>query len=110
LLKECDIYVHPAYAEGFGISVAEAMMAGKPIIVSDAGALPEVIGKETEAGLIINPFDAKMWADTILSLIHDRELSKSLGDNAKIRAENEFTIEKYFNNYKNFYLSLIESK
>ena len=60
LLSQCDIFVHPAYQEGFGIAVAEAMMAEKPIIVANAGALPELIENE-KTGLIVDPFNDEEW-------------------------------------------------
>jgi glycosyltransferase involved in cell wall biosynthesis len=109
LLDECDIYVHPAYAEGFGIAVAEAMMASKPTIVSDAGALPELIGRDQKAGLIVDQFDPRVWAEAILKLIENPEYAHSLGLEAKTRAEKEFSIEKYISNYKNLYESLLDN-
>jgi len=109
LLDQADIYVHPAYAEGFGIAVAEAMMAGKLMIVSSAGALPELV-EDGKSGLVVDPFDAKAWAEAIKKLIDNEEFTSELGQNAKKRAETEFSIEKYVSNYNDLYLSLMEQK
>lgn len=110
LLEECDIYVHPAYAEGFGIAVAEAMMAAKPTIVSNAGALPELIERDNKSGLIVEQSDINAWADAILKLIDDKEYAQALGEGARKRAQEEFSIEKYTSNYHNLYLSLLENR
>jgi glycosyltransferase involved in cell wall biosynthesis len=109
LLDQADIYVHPAYAEGFGISVVEAMMAGKPIIVANAGALPELI-ENGKSGLIVDPFDANAWADAILKLIDNKGLAYKLGHNAKIIAHSKFSIETYVSNYENLFSSILEKK
>ncbi|MFH2085371.1 MAG: glycosyltransferase family 1 protein, partial [bacterium] len=45
------IYIQPSITEGFGLPILEAMSAGVPVISSDGGALPEVVG---EAGIIVN--------------------------------------------------------
>lgn len=106
LLKNCNIFVHPAYAEGFGIAIAEAMMEGKPIIVSDAGALPELI-VNNKSGLTVSPHDANAWANAILRLIKDDELADRLASNAKVIAEERFSVQKYVDNYERLYCTLV---
>jgi len=44
LLRGARVYVHPSVQEGLGTAAIEAMMAGVPVVVSDAGGLPEVVG------------------------------------------------------------------
>lgn len=109
LLEHADIYVHPAYAEGFGIAVAEAMMAEKPIIVSDAGALPELIENE-KSGLVVDPFDAKVWAEAIIKLIENKSIADQFGENAGERAQIMFSIKRYIENYKSLYNALLEDE
>lgn len=106
LIDQCDIFVHPAHAEGFGIAVAEAMIAEKPIIVSNAGALPELIEHE-KSGLVVDPLDSNEWANAILRLKANNIFAGELARNAKIRADREFSIKKYVNNYQRLYKTLL---
>jgi glycosyltransferase involved in cell wall biosynthesis len=106
LINECDVFVHPSYNEGFGIAVAEAMLAAKSIIVADAGALPELI-EHKKTGLIVDPHDPQAWADAILKLIEHPTLANDLGLNAQIKAKREFSFSKFVNNYEKLYKSLV---
>jgi glycosyltransferase involved in cell wall biosynthesis len=105
LLDDCDIFVHPAYAEGFGIAVVEAMMAKKPIIVSNAGALPELIEHEV-SGLVIDPFGAKAWALAILELTENKVKAEKLGLKARDTAVKAFSVDKFCQEYKIMYQKL----
>ncbi|MDH5413256.1 MAG: glycosyltransferase family 4 protein [Flavobacteriaceae bacterium] len=106
LLARSNIYLHPSYAEGFGIAVAEAMMAEKPIIVAKSGALPELIENEI-SGLVIDPFNAEDWANAIIRLIDNKKLGKELAHKARKKAEKEFSIGKFVGDYEKLYQDLL---
>ncbi|MFV0463459.1 MAG: glycosyltransferase family 4 protein [Nostocoides sp.] len=70
-LGQVDVVVVPAvWPESFGLVAAEAMAAGIPLIVSDAGALPEVVG--TEHPWIVPAGDVDSLAQMILT-VRDRD-------------------------------------
>ena len=102
LLRECDIFVHPCYCEGFGIAVAEAMFHKKPIIVASAGALTELI-EHDRSGLVADPHSAANWADSILEMAYDREKASSLAINALERARTNFTLDRFLKDYEKLY-------
>lgn len=52
LYRGAALYASPSYFEGFGLTVLEAMASGIPVMVSNRGSLPEVVG---EAALIVDP-------------------------------------------------------
>jgi len=52
LIKGARVFTLPSFWEGFGLDVVSSMASGVPVIVSDRGSLPEVVGK---AGIIIDP-------------------------------------------------------
>jgi glycosyltransferase involved in cell wall biosynthesis len=101
-----DIYLHPALNEAFGIAVIEAMTFSIPVLLSNAGAFPELIedGKE---GYLCNPKDIEEWVEYIISLKRDDTLREQLGKNAKKRVEELFSLEKFIKNYDKLYSKLI---
>ncbi|MGV6830165.1 MAG: glycosyltransferase family 4 protein [bacterium] len=105
LYKITNLYAHPCYVEGFGIAVAEAMLEAKPIVASNAGALPELL-VEGESGLLVDPFDPEDWANAIMRVIDDHSLAEQLANNAKERALTEFSVASFVNNYHSLYNSL----
>lgn len=105
LLETADVLVHPCSIEGFGLSVVEAMMAEKPVIVSNSGALPEIV-EHKKTGFLVNPFKAEDWQNAILELKKNKELANEIAKNARLKAEQEFSIKNFANNYNLFYQNL----
>jgi glycosyltransferase involved in cell wall biosynthesis len=68
LYAGAELFVFPSLYEGFGLPPLEAMACGTPVIASDRGALPEVVG---EAGVLINPEDIEGLAGQIDLLLAD---------------------------------------
>jgi glycosyltransferase involved in cell wall biosynthesis len=73
----------PSRSEGFGLPALEAMARGCPVVASNAGALPEVVG---DAGLLVPPGDPDALAAALESLLSDDSLAASLGAAAHRRA------------------------
>lgn len=105
LLETADVLVHPCYIEGFGLSVVEAMMAEKPVIVSNSGALPEII-EHKKTGLLVDPFKAEDWKSAILELKQNKQLASEIAKNARVKAESEYSVKEFTNNYNLFYQNL----
>lgn len=104
--NEADIYIHPADKEGFGITVAEAMSAGLPVVVSDRGGVPELV-VNMEDGIIVDAYDPNEWANAIINLHNDRELYERLSNNGNRTYKSRFTPEIYARNLDQLYESLI---
>jgi glycosyltransferase involved in cell wall biosynthesis len=66
----------PSFAEGFGLPVLEAMTVGVPVITSDRGSLPEVVG---DAGLLVSPTDPEELAAAMQRVVSDGKFAASLG-------------------------------
>lgn len=103
-LRECDIFVLPSYFEGQPVSVLEAMANACGIVASKTGDIPDMIA-EGETGLLIPPQDAKALEESLLSLLAQPELCRTLGENARRKAGAEFSID---NNIKQL-LAVYES-
>lgn len=89
-----QVAVVPSLYEGFGFPAAEAMACGVPVISSTAGALPEVVGPDGEAGMLVPPADADSLAGALRRMMSDEGLRKRMGAAARKRVETHFTWEQ----------------
>jgi glycosyltransferase involved in cell wall biosynthesis len=81
LYREHDVFVLPTYAEGYGISVVEAMSFGLPVIVSTVGALPEIVCQG--AGFIVEPGDWRGLFQCLMTLMADKDLLQTMSMQAR---------------------------
>lgn len=84
------VAVVPSFFEGFGFPASEAMACGLPVIANAAGALPEVVGTDGHAGLLVPPRDARAMAQAIQGLLADPERTAAMGRAARQRIEHVF--------------------
>ena len=73
--KSASLFCWPSLMEGFGLPVLEAMIMGVPVICSNKGALPEVVGK---AGLQIDPEKVEEITKAIELVLGNKELKEGL--------------------------------
>ncbi len=104
-LNALDIFVFPSLAEGFGISLIEAMAADTACLASDLEVLQEVGGDAVQYFEAKNPEDL---AENLAELIKDEERRKQLAPRAQKRVEQEYSLEKFWNRYESLYQELIE--
>lgn len=81
-LNKLDIYVALSRSESFGVAIIEAGAAGRPVVVSNVGGLPEVVIRD-ETGLIVPKDNPKAAAKAISKLILDKQLRITMGNAAK---------------------------
>lgn len=89
-LAQADIVVAPSRFEGFGIAAAEAMALGKPVVASDAGGLPGVIG---DAGVLFPTGDVAALRRALEALARDSSRQEELGRLGAARAASEFSAD-----------------
>jgi glycosyltransferase involved in cell wall biosynthesis len=85
-LHEAKVYVQVSAHEGFGISLAEAMLCECVPVVTDRGAIPEVVG---DCGFYVPYGEPEATAEAIKSA-----LQSDLGPNARNRIKNNFSIKE----------------
>ncbi|QND48895.1 glycosyltransferase family 4 protein [Rhizobium lusitanum] len=83
LYKETDLAIQPSLLEGFGLTALEAMTCGTPVIASNTGALPEVIG---DREFLFNPADVKDIARVMKRALGDRQATKATAERQRNRA------------------------
>ena len=94
LLGIMDVYVQPSDGEGISIAVIEAMLARRAIVVSDAGALPEIID-DGSTGLMVHVLDAADLAGKIATLARDPQMRLRLGERARQVALERFSPQHF---------------
>jgi glycosyltransferase involved in cell wall biosynthesis len=80
----------PSLYEGFGLPLLEAMQYGTPVLTSHEGSMAEVV---EDGGLLIDPFSVESISAGIQEMLADDNLVKTLGDNARRRAQ-DFSWDK----------------
>ena len=94
---KADIVVVPSsWGDACPSSVSEALAAGKPLITTSAGGIPEMVGDESNA-ILISPSDEEALASELADLITNEKRRKSLGANARARAEDALDEKAYYN-------------
>lgn len=94
LYAAADLVAVPSWAEPFGLVVVEAMAAGRAVIGTAAGAIPEVIDENT-TGILIPPRDPASLADAVSRLLGDASLRARMGAAGQARADERFSIRRY---------------
>jgi phosphatidylinositol alpha-1,6-mannosyltransferase len=84
-----DVFVSPSTLEGFGFTVGEAMSCGLPVVVSDRGALPELV-VHGEGGIVGRADDAGQLARHLRELLGDAVLRERFGRFNRERIDRQF--------------------
>jgi glycosyltransferase involved in cell wall biosynthesis len=92
LLESADIYSLPSYSEGMPNSVIEAMAAGRPVVVTPVGAIPDVV-RDGENGLVVPVRDREALAAAIGRLLSSEVLRRQLGESGRETARAMFSVE-----------------
>ncbi len=90
LYANAELFLMPSWHEGFGLPALEAMACGTPVVSSNCGSLPEVVG---DAGLLVDPRDEESIAGAALRVLSDQRLSNDLRRRGLERAS-AFTWER----------------
>jgi glycosyltransferase involved in cell wall biosynthesis len=88
-MESIDVFVMPSFSEGTPNSIVEAMACGKPVIASDVGGIPDMIGDD--AGILVPAGDSRALADAMVRLAQDENLRVQMGKAAKLRYEELFS-------------------
>ncbi|HWE31107.1 MAG TPA: glycosyltransferase family 4 protein [Polyangia bacterium] len=90
-----NVVVMPSlWDEAFGLCVVEAMAAGRPVVVTDSGAMPEIIANG-DCGAVVPKADDVAMAAAISALLDNPERAAKVGNAARQRAITMYPIEKW---------------
>jgi len=95
-----DVCVMPSLrSESFGMSALDAMWAGKPVVASRTGGLPEVVA-DGETGIIVPPGDPVALTGALRELLGSPEKARRMGEAGRRRAEALFTSARMAAEYR----------
>jgi len=109
LVQAFDIVAVPSRVEPFGLASLEAMAAGRPVVASRVGGIPEVVRHEQE-GLLVPPRDPEALAAGIARLVANPAERTALGERGRQRAEHTFGLPVHGRALQAVYDGLIARK
>jgi len=89
------VVVQKSLAEGFGLTVAEAMWKGRPIVASRVGGIEDQIEHGQSGFLIDDPRDLEAFGHAVVRLLDDRADADRLGHDARRRAIRQFLAPRH---------------
>jgi glycosyltransferase involved in cell wall biosynthesis len=102
-----DVFFFPSAMEGFGLTVAEAMSSGLPVVASNRGSLPELV-VAGEGGFVCDPAGPEPFVEKLSLLLADRALGEKLGRANRERVERLFRWERCVDGTRRVYEQALE--
>ena len=107
VLGAIDILVHPSLSESFGMVVAEAQAASKPVVATAVGGVKEVVLPD-ETGILVPPKDPQALADGVLRLLEDPAYARRLSVQGRDHVRKLFPLEQCAARYREVYNSVMD--
>ncbi len=104
---ECSVLVLPSYEESAGVVIAEAMAAGKPVIATNRGGMPDLV-ENGYTGILVEYGDVEALAAAIVRLLRDPVLSERLGRCAREKSRARFSIKNVAEKTYQVYKAILE--
>ncbi len=102
-----DVFCLPSIYEGFPVTILEAMAAGLPIVSTTVSGIPEAID-DGVSGYLVEPESATALAAALARLAADRELTRSMGRNARRAVREQFSIQATGEAYLKLWQKLLD--
>jgi len=102
-----DALIFPSFMEGFGLTVAEGMSCGLPVIASNRGSLPEVL-VDGEGGFLCDPTDREAFVRRTLLVLSDAALRRKFGEANRARVDRLFRWERCAEGTERVYEDVLE--
>jgi trehalose synthase len=106
LQRRADVVVQKSLAEGFGLTVAEAMWKGRPVVASRVGGIQDQIEHGRTGLLLDDPLDTKTFADLVCSLLLDPDQAEAMGAAAREAVRERFVAPRHLLQYAEILVEL----
>ena len=98
LQRRADVVAQKSLAEGFGLTVSEAMWKGRPVVASDVGGIQDQI-EDGRTGYLVDPTDLAAFADRVNRLLADPHDAERMGAAAQTRVRDLFLGPRHLGQY-----------
>jgi glycosyltransferase involved in cell wall biosynthesis len=106
VMADLDVFVLPSRWEGFGLVLVEAMAAGRPVVASAVGPIPEIV-VDGVTGLLVPRDDPAALAEAVIRLLRDPELATAFGRAGRARVERDLRVETMVERTETLYDELL---
>ena len=107
LQRHAAVVVQKSLAEGFGLTVAEAMWKSRPVVASRVGGIQDQIEDGVSGVLLEDPRDEAAYGDALTGLLTDPPLAARLGDTAHERVRSLFLNSRHLAQYEALFEALL---
>jgi glycosyltransferase involved in cell wall biosynthesis len=104
LLQIMDTVISSSYGEGFSNSIAEAMAAGKPVVVTNVGDMAEIVG-DGVCGYVVPPKNPVLLAEKIMGVISNEELMKKMGNCSANKVQTNYSLAVLSKEMEDLYIT-----
>ena len=106
LQRRADVIVQKSLAEGFGLTVAEAMWKARPVVASAVGGVQDQI-VDGESGVLVEPDDLDGFARAVTGLLADPGRAEWMGHNARERVRGAFLGARHLEQYVDLFEGVV---
>jgi trehalose synthase len=99
LQRRANVVAQKSIAEGFGLTVAEAMWKGRPVVATRVGGIQEQIADGRSGRLLPDPHDLETFGRMVTELITDPAEADRMGAEARSRVRDEFLAVRHLLQY-----------
>jgi glycosyltransferase involved in cell wall biosynthesis len=104
-----DAFVLPSANEGTPVSAIEALAAGRPVVASRVGGVPDVV-RDGEDGFLVEPGDVEGLAERLGRLAADPALRERMGGAGRDRVLGRYAVDRLIDDVDRLYRSLLETR
>lgn len=105
LCLNSDVIVKPSLEGALDMTLIESIASKVPLVCSNIPSFKEVIGEE--AGILVNPYDEKSWAENIIKVLTDKTMADNIAMKAFELYRNKYSIEKIAEKLISFYQEIL---
>lgn len=109
LQRRAAVVVQKSLAEGFGLTVAEAMWKARPVVASRVGGIQDQID-DRRTGRLVEPRDLHAFGDAVNQLLRDAALSGRIGDAARERVREHFLVSRHLLQYLELLTTMLRQR